>query len=250
MGITYSLGVSQDQVVNCSSKKRFRMISRAFFEFYQNENKRVCAILESLILSKPIFFMICPSFANPQWFFFASDVPMLLYYSHFPVAIVALWLGLYVYIKNPKLLAARILLSIAIVFLLWILCDLVTWTSNNSSIIIFAWSFFGILYASLSLLIVYFTYVFLDGRDISFAKKLIFFAILLPIIILTPTQYNVDIFFLNACGISDGGLFFETVLGEGIRIYNLLMDDLFVIASMFQSTSSTFNFLQSFCSLT
>ncbi|MEI8104200.1 MAG: ATP-binding protein [Candidatus Moraniibacteriota bacterium] len=175
--------------------------------------------------------MICPSFANPQWFFFASGVPQLLYYSHFPSAVIAVWLGAYVYFKNPKFLAARILLAISIVFLLWILCDLVTWTNNNSSVIIFAWSFFGIFYATLSLLSVYFTYVFLDGRDISLTKKLIFLGILLPIIVLTPTKYNVDTFFLNACGISDGGLFFTNYYyGVGFVAFLWILGLIFVRA--------------------
>ena len=152
--------------------------------------------------------MTCPSISDPEWLFFQSDVPSLLYYSHIPVALIALFLGVFVYFWGGKTLSGKVLLWISITFFLWILCDLITWTSNDSATIVFAWSFFGILYAGLSLLSVYFMYVFLDGRDVSRGVKLIFAAVLSPIFLFTPTLYSTGTFDLPLCGIPNEGVYF------------------------------------------
>lgn len=177
-------------------------------------------------------FMICPGFPDPIWFFFSPspDISPLLYYSHFPPTLIALALGIYVYSRNPKMLAARVLFAISVVFLLWVLSDLVAWTNNNSAVITFTWSIFGILYAILSLLTVYFVYTFLDGRDISFGKKLIFGALLLPIIVLTPTQQNIKLFFLNACGASEGMYFTGYYYAIGFLAFLWILGIVFVRA--------------------
>ncbi len=153
--------------------------------------------------------MICSGFPDPQLLFFVEGAPPLLYYSHIPVMIISLLLGFYVYFVGQKTVASRILLTISIVFSLWVLCNLITWTSNDSTIIFFVWAFFGILFALVSLLSVYFVYVFSDKKDISLFKKLIFGLILLPIIVLTPTRHNIEVFDLGVCGIPNGGTYFN-----------------------------------------
>lgn len=152
--------------------------------------------------------MICPGFSDPQFFFFSSEAPPLLYYSHIPTAIIALLIGAFVYLNNRGNLAARLLFLISVAFLLWILCDLVTWVSNDSDIIFFVWSFFGILYALISILSVYFSFAFLEKKDISWKMKSVFGLLLLPIVVLTPTAYNLATFNLNDCGIPNEGFYF------------------------------------------
>ncbi len=152
--------------------------------------------------------MICPGFPDPQFFFVSSQVPSILYYSHIPTAIVALLIGTFVYLSNRKMLAAKLLFSLSIVFLLWVLCDLVTWVSNESDIIFFVWSFFGILYALISLLSVYFSYAFLDRKDISWRLKALLGVLFLPVVILTSTAQNLETFSLVDCGIPNEGFYF------------------------------------------
>ena len=152
--------------------------------------------------------MLCPGFPDPQFFFFSSEAPPLLYYSHIPTAIIALLIGAFVYLNNRGMLAARLLFFISIAFLFWVLCDLVTWVSNDSDIIFFVWSFFGILYALISLLSVYFVYAFLDKGDASWKVKLGLGILFLPIVLLTPTAYNLATFSLVDCGIPNEGFYF------------------------------------------
>ena len=152
--------------------------------------------------------MLCPGFPDPQFFFFSSEAPPLLYYSHIPTAIIALLIGAFVYLNNRGMLAARLLFFISVAFLFWVLCDLVTWVSNDSDIIFFVWSFFGILYALISLLSVYFVYAFLDKGDASWKVKLGLVILFLPIVLLTPTAYNLATFSLVDCGIPNEGFYF------------------------------------------
>ncbi|NCU41682.1 MAG: HAMP domain-containing histidine kinase [Candidatus Moranbacteria bacterium] len=168
--------------------------------------------------------MICPSFPDPQFFFFVDDASPLLYYSHIPAVIISLFLGIFVYIKGGKTLLNTLLLTLIFVFSLWTLFDLITWTSNDSTIIFFVWSLFGLLYALIALLSVYFVSVFIEGKDISFRKKLVLGILFTPIIFFTPTSCNIETFDLASCGISDlsfflyyyyflGGLSFFWILG-------------------------------------
>ncbi len=150
--------------------------------------------------------MVCPNLPTPQFLFFVPNVSTLIYYSHIPTTLAALAMGLFVYFRSGRTLVSRVLLAITVVFSLWTLCDLIVWTSNDSATIMFVWSLFGILSAALSLLCVYFVYVFIDQRDISPRVKVIFTIFMLPLLVLTPTGYNVSDFYLNVCGVSDGGL--------------------------------------------
>jgi len=119
-------------------------------------------------------------------------VPTLLYYSHIPTAALALLIGFFVYFKNRKELINKILFSIAIVFSLWVMFSLITWLGYDSRMIMFVWSFFGILSSLLFILFVYFVYVFIDKKDISFGKKIIFGVLLLPVIFLSATKFNLE----------------------------------------------------------
>ena len=153
--------------------------------------------------------MICPNYPDPQYLIFSTDVPALLYYSHFPAIIISLLLGFFVYYKNKHSLASKVLLFISIVFSLWVFINLITWTNNISELIMFVWSFFGILYSLICILSVYFVYVFIDQKDISLKIKSILFFLFLPVVIFAPTAYNINLFELSViCGVSDEGFYY------------------------------------------
>lgn len=146
--------------------------------------------------------MICPSFNNPFLFFFTNEVPQLLYYSHFFTLIVSMVIGLLVFIKS-KTIYAKILAGISFLYSIFIIINLITWTNNNSQIITFVWSFFGIVYSLLAILFFYFYYSYIFDKDLSFKIKLIFLAFLIPIILITPTSFNISGFNLDICGVAD-----------------------------------------------
>jgi len=148
--------------------------------------------------------MICPDFATPRFLIVSDTVPSLIYFSHLPAMITALLLGIFIFSKNRKLLLSKILLSISITFFLWVFFNLILWASNDSGINIFVWSFFGILYPLLYILSLYLFYVFVDKKDISFKMKVFLGTLILPLILLTPTKYNLSGFNLNDCGCTGG----------------------------------------------
>lgn len=96
----------------------------------------------------------------------------------------------------------RLLFGLTITFSLWSFIDLIVWTSVQSDLVLFLWSFFGIITAVLSLLSVYFTYVFVYRTDAPLWYHMTFAILLLPVIILTPTIYNLAGFDLELCGSS------------------------------------------------
>ena len=99
------------------------------------------------------------------------DIPQLLYYSHIPSAILALTIGIFVFLKNREMLISKILFTICIAFSLWSLFSLITWTSYDSRLIMAVWSIFGFLYAFIYISSLYFFYVFIDKKDISLCSK-------------------------------------------------------------------------------
>ena len=113
----------------------------------------------------------------------------LVLYTHLPSILISSIIGILVLAKNRELLG-KILFGITTLFSLWALFDLIIWLSTNSSNIITAWSFLPMTMAMIAAMSFYFFYVFLFKKDLSFTKKILLFIPLLPILILTPTTYN------------------------------------------------------------
>lgn len=143
--------------------------------------------------------MICYLSSKPFYFIFSSDVPSLLYYSHIPTAIVAILIGFFVFWKGKQFLINRLLFAISACFFLWVTLNLILWTNIHSDIMLFAWSFLQILVSLMSILSIYFMYVFLEKKDISLLLKSIFLILIAPIIILSSTHVNLSGFNITSC---------------------------------------------------
>jgi len=143
--------------------------------------------------------MICNLFPEPVYFFFSSGMPVLLFYSHIPAMAVALLVGGFVYFNNRQSLLNRLLSVILLFFSLWTLSNLIAWTVLHSDIVLFIWPSFGILYSFISIFSVYFIYVFLENKDVSFFLKCIFLVLLIPVLIFGPTNLNLSGFNITTC---------------------------------------------------
>ena len=123
-----------------------------------------------------------------------------IYYAHIPIIILTILFGIFIYYKNRKLLLSKILLAISIAFSLWTFFDFITWYSYiNYRNIVFVWpllELLALLFFSLSL---YFTYVFIEKKDISFKIKIVLGTLILPAILLTPTRFSINYFDLGSC---------------------------------------------------
>ena len=122
----------------------------------------------------------------------------LLYYSHLPSIIVSLLLGYFV-IKNRKNLSNKLLFALSLVFSIWCILDLITWVSIDSRLILYTWSIMGIFDGLIFILSFYLIYVFIYEKDLSLVKKMLLGLLLLPVIIMTPTNYNLGGFLLSDC---------------------------------------------------
>lgn len=123
----------------------------------------------------------------------------LVYYSHIPVAAIALLIGMFVFMKNRKELSAKTMFVLSIVFTLWVLSNLVAWISSNSASVSFTWSMFGILNISLFYACFYLVYVYKSDRDIPLTLKTLIGLSFLPILIMTPTHLNIGDFNHTYC---------------------------------------------------
>ncbi len=134
----------------------------------------------------------------------------LVYYSHLPAMIIGLLLALFVY-RNSKELPAKALVALSLMYSLWIVANLASWISSSSLIIMFAWSILAIFDVSFYALTLYFVYVFLRGEEAPAYVKIVTSLLLLPIIVLTPTTFNLNGFDTRYCTALDnsfGGYLF------------------------------------------
>ena len=155
--------------------------------------------------------MICPFFDVPTYLFFTTNVPPLLYYSHIPTIIISLFVGIFVFLNGKKFLLNQLLLGISLLFSLWTIIDLITWTNINSDSILFLWSLLGLIFGFIAILSIYFIYVFLEKKDVSFRIKAVFLVLLAPIFLLSATRYNLGGFNLTECdAFKFENIFFQT----------------------------------------
>ena len=85
--------------------------------------------------------MFCPDFMSPVWLIFSSASELtLIYYSHIPAALTALFAGFFVFFKGKDDRRAAVhFLLMNIAFVLWAFASLITWTNTDSRHIMIAW---------------------------------------------------------------------------------------------------------------
>ncbi len=142
--------------------------------------------------------LFCPWDA-PTFLIFSTNVPSLFYYSHGVAIVSALLLGLFVFLKDRKALLGKILLTISVLFSLWVFLDISIWATNSPSFVMFWWSVIILIEVLIYVFSIYFLQVFIDGRDVSFKKKLCIGLLLSPVIFFLPTHYNLSGIELESC---------------------------------------------------
>lgn len=142
--------------------------------------------------------MFCSDIPSPFLFFFSSHVSSLLYYSHIPAAIISLVIGIFVFVRHRQI-AGLLLFLISLSFSVWSLLDLLIWVNVDSRIIMASWSVMGFVSSLMFVLCLYFVAVFIDKKDVDFKYKVIFLLLLLPLVVLTPSIFNLEGFDLDSC---------------------------------------------------
>ncbi len=123
----------------------------------------------------------------------------LIYYGHYFPLLTILFLSGYVFWKNPKGLPNRILLSLGIIFTIWILSGLAVWASGNATEIMFLWSI--LIHFDLLLYVVtfYFAYAFFKNQMPSWKVDLSFALLFVPLILFGHTSLNLAGFDFTNC---------------------------------------------------
>ncbi len=112
-------------------------------------------------------------------------------YSHFIPIIISLILGIFVFVKSKFNLFSRVFLSFIVVVCLWLLGDVIAWTSDNYNLVYTTWSFLDYLEIVFFVLGLYFAIVSVKKSDISILSKIALFFLTLPAFYLTITQQSV-----------------------------------------------------------
>ncbi len=140
----------------------------------------------------------CP-WEPAQFFIFSTNVPQLLFYSHVPVMVVALIIGLAVFLKSKKSQISNLLLTITLLFFCWSSFDLLLYATNNPSVVMFFWSLQILVEPLIYLIGLYLTFLFIEKREPSFQSKFWIFLLYLPIVFLLPTSYSLSGVSLEDC---------------------------------------------------
>lgn len=143
--------------------------------------------------------MFCEPYPQVFYLIFSEYAPHLLYYSHIPAIIVSLAISFFIVSHNRGSLAGWVLAAIALCFSGWTLMDLFIWTQTDSRLVMYLWSNWFLFFSLLFVLSFYFLYTFTKKADMPFAYKLLFIVLLLPIILLSSTPYNLSLFDVANC---------------------------------------------------
>lgn len=106
-------------------------------------------------------------------------------YSHLIPAALALFLGIFIFVKSKYNLFSKVFFSFILFFSAWLVGDVILWVSTNYHFIYTVWSFLPYIEIVFYVLAFYFAFIFIREKDISPFLKLILFLITLPPVILS-----------------------------------------------------------------
>ncbi len=138
-------------------------------------------------------------FEGGKYLLFSSNIPSLVYYSHFSAIIISAFLALILFLKSRRSLPVKVLLMMIVPFIGWVFLDSIFWASNRSDIIMFVWSLQILIEPATYLAAVYLVYVLIKDRDLTFGPKLLLTAIYAPLIIFIPTNLFLPAFNISEC---------------------------------------------------
>ncbi|OHA94319.1 MAG: hypothetical protein A3D37_00805 [Candidatus Zambryskibacteria bacterium RIFCSPHIGHO2_02_FULL_38_22] len=123
----------------------------------------------------------------------------LIYYSHLLPLVASLILVVFLYFKSSKNFATKILLATTVILDIWLLGDLILWATDKPAVTMYAWTIINMLEPMIYAGLLYFLYLFIEEKDISFAKKLIIVLLLAPTVIFASTKLSILGYDISNC---------------------------------------------------
>jgi signal transduction histidine kinase len=144
------------------------------------------------------------NFGPGNFLVFGPQVGPLQYYSHLPIIAIATGLAGFIYFNNRKSLANQILFGTIITYAVWVFLDSVIWASNESNVIMFAWSLQILMEPLVYIGSLYLLYVLAWQKDTTFLIKSIWALLYLPIVLTAFTHLNLNAFDVANCLATEG----------------------------------------------
>lgn len=145
-------------------------------------------------------------------------------YSHLIPVVLALIIGFFIFIKAKKNSLSKIFLFFIILFSVWLIGDVIIWTSEKPSLIYSLWANLDYVEISFYVLALYFAVVFSQKKDLGILSKIILFIITIPGLFLTITQQSVVGFYQPWC---------EALNNNFLSTYKLVVESVILLLILF-----------------
>ena len=163
-------------------------------------------------------------FESANFLLFSESVPPLVYFSHFPIIVISILVGIFVFLQSPKKLANQLFFALILFFSSWVFLDSIFWASNRSDIIMFAWSAIILIEPLIYAIGLYLVYVLITKKDPPLLSKLIVVFLLFPLFFLAPTSFNLSGFDISTCLAIEGPIaLYYTYFLEAVFLLWLLV---------------------------
>lgn len=169
----------------------------AAFEKYIIHGNIVYSLPDGLNASEAI--AACEWYPSKLLIFSGNVSDSLVYFSHFIPFFIALVVGIAVFLQKPKEQVNRIFFFMTIVFCTWVFADIVTWANERPDIIMFFWSFMFPVESLLFLGYIFFSYVAVLEKQITWKTILLFCLPFLPVLFFWGTDASLSSFTLTNC---------------------------------------------------
>ncbi len=147
--------------------------------------------------------LLCP-WEPSTYLFFSSNVPALVHYSHTIAVLAALVIALYVFVSNPRSAVGRLFFFLVTTFSIWTVLDLILWATNRPDVVMFSWSLQILLEPMTYVIAFYLYYFFLYKSWPNFRTNAFIAFLILPIVMLLPSEYNLSELYLSDCEAIEG----------------------------------------------
>lgn len=105
------------------------------------------------------------------------------------------------FFKARKNLTVKIFIIDVCLFSVWVILDVLTWAANSVDIVLFFWGLTILIEVLTYATAFYFSYVFINRKDMPFGLKIFSLLLILPVVIYLPTHFllpGVDVATCNA----------------------------------------------------
>jgi signal transduction histidine kinase len=149
-----------------------------------------------------------------------KDYHVMAYYSHLVPLFISTLIGLYIFVKTKFSFLSSLFLSFILVFCLWLIGDLVTWTSSNYYLISFWWSLLDFINIIFFILVAFFYVSLVQKKDISIYVKMFLIVLSIPAFVITAMGNSIADFYQPVC---------EALENNYLTIYKLVVEALCLI---------------------